>query len=238
MRYAVYYAPDTADPLHALASQWLGRDAVSGETLDIPDLLPGEMHRKLVAEPARYGFHATLKAPFRLAEGVTADDLSAAVEALAGRVGAVRIPVLSLRRLGRFFALVPAVPSEALQECAARVVTELDDLRAPLGEEELRRRLSADLTGPQHRNLERWGYPYVLGEFRYHMTLTGPVPADRADRVEEALTAHFEPVIGRSLVVDRLCVFVEPAASEPFRMADVHPIRRPFGAGVVRVEAL
>lgn len=237
MRYAVYYAPDIDDPLHALASQWLGRDAASGETVAIPDLLPAEMHRELVADPARYGFHATLKAPFRLADGATEDDLDAAVDALAGRVGAARIPVLSLRRMDRFFALVPAVPSEAPQDLASRVVTELDDLRAPLNEDE-RRRLGADLTGRQHRNLERWGYPYVLDEFRFHMTLTGPVPGHRADRVEEALTAHFEPVIGRSLVVDRLCVFVEPAPGEPFRLAGTHEIRRPHGAGVVRVEAL
>ncbi len=237
MRHAVYYAPDPDEPLHALAAQWLGRDAVTGEAVEPPDLMPHDEHAALVAAPARYGFHATLKAPFVLADGFGEDDLAAAVDELAGEVGAVRIPVLSLRRLGRFFALVPAVPSQPLNDLAARVVADLDRFRAPPAEAELaRRREATELTGPQEANLRRWGYPYVMDEFRFHLTLTGPVPAERAERVEAALAEHFEPVIGRSLVVDRLCVFVEPAPGAPFAMKDAHPIRRRLGSGVVRLE--
>lgn len=238
MRHAVYYAPDPGDPLHALASSWLGRDAVTGEACATPGLLPEEEHASLVEAPARYGFHATLKAPFRLADGVTPDALSDAVHGLAGQVGPVRLPVVSLSRLGNFFALVPAIALDDLQGLAARVVADLDHLRAPLDAADLERRRHSALTGRQAANLKRWGYPYVMDEFRFHMTLTGPVPRERAAAVEAALTEHFEPVIGRSLVVDRLCVFVEPGPGEDFTMVDQHPIRRPHGAGVVRVELL
>ncbi|ESR23847.1 DUF1045 domain-containing protein [Lutibaculum baratangense] len=236
MRHAVYFAPDPQEPLHALAASWLGRDPVTGETLAPPDLLARDEHEALVAAPRRYGFHATLKAPFRLAEGATPEGLDEALEGLAGRVGAVRIPVLSLQRLGPFFALVPALPIPALDDFAASIVKELDPFRAQPASEELARRREAGLTERQAELLERWGYPYVLDEFRFHMTLTGPVPEDRAPVVEKALTTHFEKAIGRSLTVDRLCRFVEPLSGEDFQLVRTHPIRRPLGAGVVRVE--
>jgi hypothetical protein len=63
----------------------LGRDALSGESLS-GFAIPGtdaQGWRELTAEPRRYGFHATLKAPFRLAAGLSADELFQAVAALA-----------------------------------------------------------------------------------------------------------------------------------------------------------
>ena len=39
--------------------------------------------RALTTEPRRYGFHATIKAPFRLAEDASPSDLSAALAELA-----------------------------------------------------------------------------------------------------------------------------------------------------------
>ena len=43
----------------------------------------------------------------------------------------------------------------------------------PPGAAELERRRKAGLSAAQEKMLLRWGYPYVLDEFRFHLTLTG-----------------------------------------------------------------
>ena len=112
----------------------------------------------------------------------------------------------------------------------------LEPYRAAPSEGELARRRMAGLSPRQDALLTRWGYPYVFDEFRFHMTLTGPVADDRAAAVEAALQTHFEPVLGRSLTVDRLCLFVQEAPGAPFVMRQAFPIRRPIGAGFIRME--
>jgi hypothetical protein len=45
---------------------------------------------------------------------------------------------------------------------------------------ERNRRLAQPLTARQIGHLDRWGYPYVFEDFRFHMTLTARLPAARA----------------------------------------------------------
>jgi hypothetical protein len=45
MRAAVYWAPRIDDPLHALGSRWLGRDAETGARLEQP-ALPASTSRR------------------------------------------------------------------------------------------------------------------------------------------------------------------------------------------------
>ena len=75
-RYALYYAPPPGTALAAFGARWLGRDPDGAEAPASPELArvtPGEW-RRAVALPRRYGFHATLKAPFSLAEGRMTSD--------------------------------------------------------------------------------------------------------------------------------------------------------------------
>ncbi len=72
------------------------------------------------------------------------------------------------------------------------------------------------MTERQRNYLAVWGYPYVFEEFRFHMTLTGPVPESRQDEIATLLTARFAPFIGRPLSVDRLCLFIEPSPPGDF----------------------
>ncbi len=103
----------------------------------------------------RYGFHATLKPPFRLAEGRTPEELDAAVARFAAGSAAVLIPQLTLARLGGFFALVPGAEAPGLHALADEVVKAFDDFRAPATEAELARRNSASLTPRQRELLSR-----------------------------------------------------------------------------------
>ncbi len=75
-RFAVYYAPSRESAWWQAGSAWLGRDAESGEPCVSPQ--PEALARPLAdltEAPRRYGWHGTLVAPFRLADGVTQQDL-------------------------------------------------------------------------------------------------------------------------------------------------------------------
>lgn len=218
MRYALYFTPAEEDPLARAAVDWLGRDAATGETTS-PPAVPGLRSDELAAitaEPRRYGFHATLKAPFRLRDGEAEASLIAAMRAFCAGEQPFAIPRLTLSRIGPFFALVPAEPDVRLDAFAAAVVEAFEPFRAPLSEAEIARRRPDRLSEAQRDNLHRWGYPYVLEDFRFHMTLTGPVDEARAPTVERALADWFAPVLDRPVAVSDLTLFVEPAQGEPF----------------------
>lgn len=171
-RYAIYYAPSPDSALHRFGSTLLGYDAVSGDELRFPDGVAPDW-REVTEDPRKYGFHATLKAPTALADGRSEAELLDACAAFAGR--ARRIPLIEpvVDAISGFIAVIPAKLSDELQQLAADCVTEFDAFRAPLTQEDRARRRPERLTERQRDYLDRWGYPYVMEEFRFHMTLTG-----------------------------------------------------------------
>jgi putative phosphonate metabolism protein len=209
-RYGLYVVPDGA--LYRAGADWLGWDSVAGSPATQPDLpgLPADP-AALTATPRKYGFHGTIKPPFRLAAGHDAATLDAAGRAFCATRAPVTIPRLELRRLGGFIALVPAEPCAALADLAGASVAALDAFRAPPDATELARRRKTRLTERQEALLTRWGYPYVMDEFRFHMTLTGRLPDDQADRASTALAAHFAPLLAPLFVIDSLCLMGEDA---------------------------
>ena len=227
MRYALYFTPAEDAPLTRAASAWLGRDAFTGENLpqeDHPGFEAGEVF-KLTDDPSRYGFHATLKAPFHLAEGKSEADLLKAMEAFAAETSAFDIPSVIVGQLGHFFALVPESLHPPLQKFAADVVETFEPFRAPLSEADIARRKPDTLPPGQRDNLMRWGYPYVFDDFRFHMTLTGPVPEAQAPVMASILKQRFAEFIGRPLRIDGLAIFVEPERSAPFLVHSWLPLK-------------
>ena len=138
------------------------------------------------AAPRRYGFHATLKAPFHLAEGRTAPELETALHEFAAIERAFDI-TMNLSMLGRFLALVLAEPSPAMNALAAACVRRFDLFRAPLSPEDRERRHPERLIAPQVAMLDEWGYPFVLDQFQFHMTLTGILDHEDRMRIEPVL---------------------------------------------------
>jgi putative phosphonate metabolism protein len=191
-RHAVYYTP----PPGAFAdfgAGWLGWDVAQGAR--VPRTLDVEGAEEITATPRRYGFHATLKPPFRLAEGRDAADLRAAVAEVAAATPAIRGARLHLQRLGPFLALVPATDHAPFSRLADAMVRELDAFRLPPSDAEVTRRRAAGLSPAQDAHLLRWGYPYVFEEFRFHMTLSGKIDPATADRVEAALAPVLAEVV-------------------------------------------
>ncbi|MAM63157.1 DUF1045 domain-containing protein [Maritimibacter sp. UBA3975] len=209
-RFAVYAAPRPG-PLADFAARWLGWDPAAGEVRTHPEV-PGLQLpvASLTAAPRKYGFHGTLKPPFRLATS------RAALEAYLGAFAADHAPVvldgLRLARIGRFLALVPDGETTALSDLASGVVEALDHHRAAPGADELTRRRAGGLSARQEALLTTFGYPYVMEEFRFHFTLTGPLDPEDLTAVKSALEPVLAPLLPRPFVLRDLCLFGEDAA--------------------------
>jgi hypothetical protein len=223
VRYAVYFAPAVGSAWWRFGSSWLGRDAATGEVRPVPALpaLDGIDLLTLTAAPRRYGFHATLVAPFALRADCAPARLHQLLRDLAHVLAPVPLGALQPERLERFVALRPTTDPAPTSALARACVLALDDVRAPLPPAEFERRsLGQDAHGIDL--VRRHGYALVMDRFRFHMTLSGNVDAAVAGRVIEAAAGLVAPLNrAHPPVLDRLCLFVEPRPGEGFqRVAD------------------
>ncbi|WP_237151974.1 DUF1045 domain-containing protein [Oryzibacter oryziterrae] len=227
MRYAIYFAPAPEDRLHDLGSRWLGRDAITGETLPQPDVA-GISNGDLAAvtrDPRRYGFHATLKAPFALADDATVEDLIAEMESFAGEQNGFDLD-LGVNCLSGFLALTPTAPSVDLDRLAAECVRRFDRFRAPISEADMARRRPDLLTERQRGYLKDWGYPYVFEDFRFHMTLTDRLDGTVVERMGAAARTYFAQASAAPIRIDRIALFSEAEPGAAFRLQRFLPFSR------------
>lgn len=217
MRYAIYFTPDAGHPLVRAAEEWLGRSAFARavEPTDVGGFSP-QARAGLIASAVRYGFHGTLKAPFRLAEARSEADLVEAVDAFCRETTPIAPVSLKVSDLDGFFALTPAGPAEDLNALAATVVRRFEPFRAPLTAEEIARRRPERLPPREREFLENWGYPYIFDAFRFHMTLSDRLEGETALAVHRALAGQFEDLLAHPVAFDRLAIFVEPDPGAPF----------------------
>lgn len=214
VRVALYYAPERDDPLWVAGCGWLGRDAELAVAVAQPPLAS---LATLTAAPRRYGFHATLVAPFRLATGW--DEAMAAVATLATGGRAFPLPRLAVGLHGGCVSLVSAEPCPALSQLHDAALSALDPHRLQPDRADLARRRLPGLTAAEERNLIRWGYPYVREQFRFHMTLA----AGSGDELRAAAAAHFAAALLMPRRLGSLCVFTEhagPGEQAPFLLAE------------------
>ncbi len=222
-RVAIYYAPPPESIWWHSGSEWLGRCALSGQLKPQPriDGIDPELFERLTAAPRQYGWHATLKAPFRLASGQTLATLCAAVRSLCRGHRPFQLAPLEVSRLGQFLALRPSTPQAELVRLADDCVRHLHAWAAPLTEDELARRRNASLTPTQDVLLQAWGYPYVFDQYRFHISLTDILQGHSAEVQEavwQAAVHRFHPL--PACWIDRVSIFVEPSPGEPFRLIE------------------
>ena len=225
-RYAIYAAPERDTRLWHFGCRVLGRDAETGETIEqiVPKGFTPEEWSDITASPRRYGFHATLKAPFVLAEGRSEGELFDAVRTFARRHEPVENVPLVPDLSGGFVLLTPERPDERLNIFAEACVQYFEPFRAPLTDEDRARR--KNLTERQAGYLERFGYPYVFEDFQFHLTLAGPLPEGRTAEVHAALAeAAAQALKGETLSVRSVCLFFEPGHGELARLV----LRAPLG---------
>jgi putative phosphonate metabolism protein len=187
-RYAIFYVPPAEAQWARSCTNWLGWDLNNNRGVAHPEIadLPISV-AEITQTPRRYGLHATLKPPFRLAADQSEAALKSACAALTSDQKPVLLQSLAIKRMGRFLALCTDGETDALNILAARCVSELDPFRATPTVVELDRRRGSGLSIRQEHNLTRWGYPHVMDLFRFHITLTGRLPNDTLEPVTNAL---------------------------------------------------
>lgn len=231
MRHAIYFAPAEGSPWWRFGAAWLGRDPATGAEVPQPALeeVAPDDFRALTETPRRYGFHATVKAPFELRAGATREALAAALERFCAARSGVALPQLGVTQLDDFLALVPAARESRVNDLAAECVRDFEPFRAPLEAAELERRRRKGLSPRQDRYLEEFGYPFVLAEYRFHLTLTGSLDAAPPHLVA-AVRAGAEHLVsalaGEPLQLDALALFEQPERAAPFRLVARFPLAR------------
>lgn len=209
-RVAIFYAPGSQTPLADFGANWLGWDVEKAAIVPHPDIneLP-EPLADLVATPQKYGFHGTLKAPFRLCDKQSLTDLKRALKIFSDQHRPFTIGKMHVARLGNFVAIVQKSPSQEFAEFAADIVRRFDGYRAPLSDQDIAKRRKANLTPRQDELMLKWGYPYIFEEFKFHLTLTGKLSEQNAQIVCDKLTIHLAQILARPLEAIDLCLYGE-----------------------------
>lgn len=219
-RYAIYFAPDADRALTRFGAETLGYDAYSGHDIGHPKAVLAEFAdwSEITADPRKYGFHGTLKAPFALADDSSEADLLAAVDAFAEEPREIPIIAPVVQTISGFTAVVPADADDDLQLLAEACVRDFDPFRAPMTAQDRARRKPDALTPRQVEHLDDWGYPYVFEDFRFHMTLTGRLPEARGAAVLALLQHRFADLGIDELSVDSIAVFRQDSRTARFRI--------------------
>ncbi|WP_266159913.1 DUF1045 domain-containing protein [Dyella silvatica] len=213
MRYAVYYCPPSGSELDRLGRQWLATSVLPG--------IASERLNALLSDARRYGWHATIHAPFALAAGASYEDLRQAVLAVAQRTTSFVLP-LQLDRLAGFLALRPSAEQAAVDALAAACLDALEPIRAPVTEAVIQRR-AAGLDATGLALLRRYGYPYVLDRYRFHMTLSASASAHEEHVMHEALAQLMTSL--SSVNIDALTICREVSPGADFEMIERVPLR-------------
>ena len=201
-RYAVFYTPPAGD-LARFGAEWLGWDSAKGEAVAHLKI-EGVDVSKTTKTPRKYGIHGTLKAPFHLIKGATVEELGAEVESFAKAQRPVALARLALRHEHGFVALHPDGDVVDLLALASNIVRAFDSFRAPLTKADIVRRRQSNLTKRQDQQLLDWGYPYIFGDFHFHLTLSGRLGAREGKALMSALTPMVAPILPRPMVIDAI----------------------------------
>lgn len=226
-RYAIYFVPAADNVLYRLGASLIGYDAYKAELLAFSGKIEAEVGgwEQFTADPRKYGFHATLKAPISLAAGRSEDELISAMDDFANTPRVVPEITPTVRSVSSFIAIVPDKPCAELQAFARDCVTAFDGFRAPLTAADRERRNVSALSERQITYLDRWGYPYVLEEFRFHMTLAGSLPADRLETVTGILRERFATLELTSIPVNRLTLLRQDDPTSRFKIIRHWPLK-------------
>lgn len=219
-RYAIYYVPHYETELAEFGKTWFGYDLSEGDTDRNLYGLSADLVREVTRQPARYGLHATLKAPFNLDEGCSLEQLLQKTEQFCKKRKKFSLGNLKIGWHGNTMVLVEGQHDHRINQFASRCVLDFEDFRAPLTVKERTRRLEQNLNLHQRLMLEELGYPYVLSEFRFHITLTKNMTEDEKVQVVPALQPVLNSILGNPCDIDGIAIVGDPGNNQPFQMIE------------------
>lgn len=217
-RYAIFYTPQPGTALSAFGRSWFGR-ANDGVTLQaFSDAgLSGASFARLAPAKGRYtGLHAMIMAPFTPRDGIGADALKTQLINFAARRKPMATGPLTLARAGRFLVLRPIEAMPALDWLAAQCVASFEDFAASPSDAERGEPANSNLSNAQRLLLE--SDPNALSEYRFSITLTGPLDAAHLERVAQALWPVLEEICASGVTVDGLSLFGDSGGRSPPRL--------------------
>jgi hypothetical protein len=246
VRYAIFWAPRADDPLAAFERAWFGKGANASERRETetaaevePEVAPdkcspfrlkeildleAELAERAIRLPSRYALHGTMKAPFRLREGMKH---SALIDAMAAFTACRRRLVtgkLQLHRFPRFLALTPMSETAELDWLADSCVTHFDHFRSPLSPEDRTRR--GEMTPAEAALFEQFGYHFIFNNFKFHITLAGPLDEPELDALQPALATAVAPLCEEPFAVEDLCLFGDPGEGASFQLVERFALMR------------
>ena len=220
-RYAIYWTPLPETAIAKFGALWFGGFETFG--------LPPQLAQRAIKAPAIYGLHATFKAPFRLQDDVRPETLRDALDDFCANRRAPEKSRLMLGYYQRYLTLMLCEKEADIDLLAAECVTHFDRFRAPLNEEDRKRRELRDLDGmsPQEEAfLKDFGYPYVLSAFRFHISLAGPLESADLDVAAKAFQPHLAPFMSEPFEIKDLTLLGEPRSGGVFEVISRHPFGR------------
>ncbi len=231
-RFALYYTAEQGSFGQNFGRHWFGHCLETGQACPIMPhhALPWDLetHRRYTAIAARYGFHATLKPPFYMQQGLSYQDLDQALLAFTAQQLEISSGPLKLSRISSFLALVPTDPVTSLSAFAAQCIQQFDSFRAPPTEQELTRRRQKTLSPAQEIHLQKWGYPYVLDCFRFHITLTANLTEAEQEKIVSFLQNNILPFQKTDFHIREICLCGEPYGDQqnmPFQLLKRYPLK-------------
>lgn len=203
-RYAIYYIPEMDAEFYKSGTKWLGWDVFTGKKI-----VNNKDH--ITKNARRYGFHGTLYPPFELKSKINFNDFEKSVDQFAKNKKAFDMGKGKITNLDQFIAICFNESEKKLKFFAADCIKYFHKYRKYPSQNELEKRRKIGLTKRQEKNLVEWGYPFVMEEFKFHMTLTGHLQDNEKKLIESKLKKIFISSFNNPIKFNSICLLGEDA---------------------------
>ena len=217
-RYAIYYAPPKESSLEEFGRYWFGWDPLNAKLINnkrrinylnrfgIKNLINID---KNVLIAKKYGFHGTLIPPFKLNKNYSTNTLFKKTEEIAKKLKKFKFYKFKLKKINNFYAFVQNKKNNNINKLSNRLVRELFKFRSPLTKKEIDRRNPSKLSKLQLNILYKWGYPYLMSEFNFHMTLASEVTGNKLYLELKKIEKNKEIILNEINNFDKIYIFGE-----------------------------
>lgn len=217
-RYAIFYAPPKESNLEEFGRYWFGWDPLNAKLINnkrrinylnrfgIKNLINID---KNVLIAKKYGFHGTLIPPFKLNKNYSTNTLFKKTEEIAKKLKKFKFYKFKLKKINNFYAFVQNKKNNNINKLSNRLVRELFKFRSPLTKKEIDRRNPSKLSKLQLNILYKWGYPYLMSEFNFHMTLASEVTGNKLYLELKKIERNKEIILNEINNFDKIYIFGE-----------------------------
>ncbi len=217
-RFAIYYAPPKGSVLEEFGKYWFGWDPLVAKFINNKQRINylnrfGIKNLKSIDNnilmAKKYGFHGTLIPPFKLNNNYNRKKLFKKIEVVAKKYKKFNFYKFKLKKIDNFYAFVQSKKNNNINKLSNRLVRELFKFRSPLTKKEIDRRNPSKLSKLQLSILYKWGYPYLMSQFNFHMTLASEVSGNKLYFELKKIEKNKEIILNETNDFDKIYIFGE-----------------------------